>query len=170
MEERLVAKCEKCGLNQFVLRSRKCRRCHEPLNLPTFESLKEEYYRPIEKKDGMNKYQRQYADMSSRVRFFRVQKGMTTRQLSQAARISLAQISKIENGHSDLSMAGVEKILFGLSITAQDFFAEDISFILSDFEIDLVQARRTLPPSRFLEVMSVIEDCYSRQKRANLLC
>lgn len=61
-------------------------------------------------------------DLGARLRRFRIEKGLSQRDLAQAAGVPHGQISMIETNRSSPSVASLRKILSGMTMTMAEFF------------------------------------------------
>lgn len=61
-------------------------------------------------------------DLGARLRHLRVQKGLSQRDLAQAAGVPHGQVSMIETNRSSPSVASLRKILSGMNMTMAEFF------------------------------------------------
>lgn len=61
-------------------------------------------------------------DVGAKLRALRIAKGLSQRQLAEAARVPHGQISMIETNRSSPSIASLRKILSGLNIGMAEFF------------------------------------------------
>ena len=63
--------------------------------------------------------------IADRIRELRLDKGLTLKQLAQAAEISQAFLSRIENHKVSLTIAGLERLARALGVSMSAFFEED---------------------------------------------
>lgn len=85
-------------------------------------------------------------EIGSRVRILRESKGLSARQLAEAASLDPTQISKIENGKSTPSLQALERICNVLGIKLSEFFSDESSSLSPDL-LQLLENAKKLPPA-----------------------
>lgn len=60
--------------------------------------------------------------IGERIRYYRLQQGLTQQELAEASQLSLPFINQIENNHRNISMETLVKILMALEVSLSDFF------------------------------------------------
>lgn len=85
-------------------------------------------------------------EIGARVRILRESKGLSARQLAEAASLDPTQISKIENGKSTPSLQALERICNVLGIKLSEFFSDESSSLSPDL-LQLLENAKKLPPA-----------------------
>lgn len=119
MSEREVIRCWSCDLNQFVLASRMCRKCHQSIDGPT-EPVEVAVEAPLKPEPIVNDLAKNRDFpfwFSFSVWEIRRTQGMSQRDVAKRLNVTRTYISKIENGECLPSIRSVARLAGALSVS-----------------------------------------------------
>jgi transcriptional regulator with XRE-family HTH domain len=164
MEQREVARCIHCHLNQFPTERRHCRRCHKAL--PSNKSFQvPETPDPLAPLTSREVVQL----VGTRIRAMRKSYGMTVQQLGDSSHMSRSNVSKIENGQTDPTLLTLEKLAIALHTEeAKLFVASKTGELLFNdpFMYELLPILATIPRPRWGICMSHIVTTIAERRAA----
>ena len=115
--ERVVLRCERCGLNQFSPLNRKCRRCRSPL-------WEEQGWRPASSSPAEpqatppnSSPDEPFIDLGGAVRFLRLCSGLAQRDIAAKLHAPRSYISKIERSWTLPTMRQVYRLADALAVS-----------------------------------------------------
>lgn len=101
------------------------------------------------------------SDVGSRVRAFRLQRGLTQEGLAERADLHNTYIGQIERGEKNLSIVSLDKILFALHVTYSEFFEPiDLKKTKNSFAVqcyDIINSKNVAQQEHFLHILQEID-------------